>query len=149
MKVYQQIAAWVRSYNETTDDYTSSLYRDFIRQLVQEYLPHGSGIDAGVEVDLLSSTTERLVLISSFHMMNDGGFYCGWWDFKVTVTPSLVSDFNMKVTAPKKDTHFLRDYLYESFDYALSLEVAEGFYAKIRTELKEALAARNCSKVFQ
>jgi len=91
-----------------------------IRRLVHS-LPHGSGIDGKTELDFSRSKPEKLVISGSFHSMDENGYYDGWTDFTVTVTPSLAYGINVKVSGafPRRysDT---RDYLEEVFSEALS-----------------------------
>jgi hypothetical protein len=94
-----------------------------IKKLVDS-LPHGSGIDGKTELDFSRSTPEKLVLTGSYHSMNDGGYYDGWTDFTLTVTPSLAYGFNLKVSGafPRRYAE-TREYLAEVFQEALGTEV--------------------------
>ncbi len=53
--------------------------------------------------------------------MDSNGYYCGWVDYTVTVTPSLTSEFNLRISG--RDYHGLKDSLYETFEHALSTGV--------------------------
>ena len=142
MQVYRQLAQWSRNYHQVQDEGMRASYEEWITRLVREYLPYGSGIDAGVELDLNASSAERIVLVSSFHMLNDGGYYIGWWDFKVTITPSMVLDFNIRVSSCQKDKRLLRPYIAELFSDSLSQVVTDGFYERVHKEMKEALSKK-------
>ena len=50
---------------------------------IKEELPHGSGIDAKWEVDILRNG--NIVFSNSFHNMDESGFYNGWTDFRVII----------------------------------------------------------------
>ena len=86
--------------------------------LARRLLPSGSGIDAGVTLDILASTPERVVFRTSFHHMNDAGMYDGWTDHQVIVTPSLAFGFKLRVTG--RDRNEIKDYLAELFQDVLS-----------------------------
>lgn len=88
-----------------------------LRHMVRNWLPSGSGFDAGTTLDLEASTPERLVFLTSFHHMDDNGGYCGWSDHKVTITPSFMTGFDLKVTGPNKSD--IKDYVASAFHDAL------------------------------
>jgi hypothetical protein len=127
-KVYQVLAysfvAWqncVKSGNKEWED----KHEETIKGIIDS-LPHGSGIDGTTSFDFDESREEKLVINSSYHSMNDDGYYDGWTDIKLVITPSLAFGFNLKVTGsfPRRysDT---KDYLHETFSYALSEEVKD------------------------
>lgn len=77
-----------------------------IRFLVNECLPHGAGFDMGCELVLTTgqvahvlpglrkaqaSTSEKLVIVTSFHHMDEHGGYDGWTHMTVIVTPTFLS----------------------------------------------------------
>lgn len=136
MKVYQQVAAWAGAYKTASNREIADNYPEWIGKLVKGFLPSGSGIDNGVVIDLDKSDGYKLVFTSSFHKMSESGFYCGWWDFKVTVRPSLITDFDLKITSSQKDTQMLRDYLLDIFAHSLSQEIPEEFMEKFREEVR-------------
>lgn len=83
-------------------------------------LPSGSGIDSGVKFDFDASTPEKLVFDFGYHHMNDGGYYDGWTNHSLIVTPSLQFGFSLRITG--KDRNDTKDYLHEIFQYALAEE---------------------------
>ena len=94
-------------------------WNERIEQLVQ-MLPHGSGIDSGTKIDLDKSHADKLVLYTAFHHMNNGGFYDGWTEHTVTVTPGFRS-LNLRISG--RDRNQIKDYLYETYNYALTRAV--------------------------
>ena len=90
--------------------------------LSYNHLPSGSGIDNGSRLDYEKSTPDKLVIVFEYHHMNEHGYYTHWTEHKCTVTPSLVSDFNLKITKGKASEQDL-DYFHDTFDYALREEV--------------------------
>jgi len=91
--------------------------------LVDEYLPNGSGFDLGTMIDLDRSTGNKLVLLTSFHHMNDAGYYVGWTDHEVIVSPDLAFGFALRVTGSNRAG--VKDYMCELFQAALSEEIEE------------------------
>ena|SRR3990172_968558 len=89
---------------------------DHLHEL-EKQLPSGSGIDAGTKIDLEKSTPEKVVLHTSYHHMNDGGFYDGWTDHTVTVTASLAYKVQLKISG--RNRREIKDYLYEVFQSTL------------------------------
>jgi len=84
-------------------------------------LPSGSGIDSAPKFDFDASTPEKLVFDFGYHHMNEVGYYDGWTDHRLIVTPSLQFGFHLRITG--KDRNQTKDYLYEIFQSALSEEV--------------------------
>ena len=122
-KRYQVIASAVqarinckeRSNTEWFDKWTETIERE------TGNLPSGSGINSGVEFDFDASTPEKLVFLFGFRHMNDVGYHDGWTDHQLIVTPSLQFGFHIRITG--KDRNQVKDYLHETFQYALSEEV--------------------------
>jgi hypothetical protein len=83
----------------------------------EKLLPSGSGIDSGTKIDLDRSSEKRIVLTFGFHHMNEGGYYDGWTEHELIVTPSLTSDFDLRITG--RDRNDIKDYLYQVYDHAL------------------------------
>jgi len=75
-------------------------------------LPRGAGFDNG------SFIVKRnpLTIETSFHRMNEYGYYCGWESFTITVAP----DFTITIEPDNGD---LADYVAETFLYCLQEEV--------------------------
>jgi hypothetical protein len=85
------------------------------------YLPSGSGIDSGTQIDIAKSGADKLVFNTSFHHMDEWGSYDGWTDHVVTVKPSLALYFTVSVSG--RDRNDIKDYLAEVFHVALAEEV--------------------------
>jgi len=75
-------------------------------------LPSGSGIDNGITFDFENSSPGKLIFSLGFHHMNDNGYYEGWTDHKLVITPTF-GHFNIKITGPNKRQ--IKDYLYDLF----------------------------------
>jgi len=131
-KVYRTLAGLVearancaRSGNR---EFWHKRHSERLLRLVADYLPSGSGIDAGTTLDVDLSTAERLVFATSFHHMNEGG-YDGWTEHNVIVTPSLHHGIKLRITG--RDRNEIKEYLHEIFHAALTAEIdVSAEYAK-------------------
>lgn len=91
---------------------------------INSKLPSGSGFDSGSTFEIDSSSPDRLVFNTSFHHMNDVGYYDGWTGHNVIVTPSF-DGFNIRVTG--KNRNDIKDYIGEVFHDILSEYVKTSF----------------------
>lgn len=127
-KVYQQLASAMDALKRCESPSANESQREWrdkwgeqIMQIVGDFLPHGSGIDNGVTFDFDLSTGEKLVLHTSYHHMNDGGYYDGWTEHTITVRPSLCFGINISISGRNRNE--IKDYLTETFEYALTREI--------------------------
>jgi hypothetical protein len=126
-RLYQTISKtvdWMTRLNDKNEDLITKKM-----ELIKSMLPCGSGIDSGCEVDWDKSKPEKLIINSAYHLMDEGGGYYTWCYFKVIVTPTLQSDFDMivrPISARDKrlmNKHTLNGYLWDVFNYALLEEI--------------------------
>jgi hypothetical protein len=82
-----------------------------LNHLVAE-LPSGSGVDKGTQLNA-ASTGDKLIFDVSFHHMDEHGYYDGWTDHQVIVTPSLQHEFLLRVTGINKRN--IKEYLTELY----------------------------------
>lgn len=87
----------------------------------KEILPSGSGFDAGTKIDREASTPNKLVLTTSFHHMNDAGYYDGWTEHKVIVKPDLQWGFSLAVTG--RDKRDIKEYIGDMFHNLIGREI--------------------------
>lgn len=123
MKLYQAIAMKIGARLnciKSGNDEWKERHEEDIRKLTDE-LPHGSGIDGENEIDLDRSTSEKIVLHTSYHHMDENGMYDGWTEHTLTVTGSLQFGFGMKISGPNRND--IKDYLHETFADELNREV--------------------------
>lgn len=85
-------------------------------QELTDKLPYGSGIDCGTKIEEL--TSKKCVFTFGFHHMDESGYYDGWTQHKLTVTPTLTGNIH-KITGPNKNA--IKAYLHD-----LYWEVLEG-----------------------
>lgn len=122
MKTYQLIASTVQALhncNKSNNIEWAQKHNDTLHKL-EGKLPSGSGIDCGTKIDKSASNSKKIILTFSFHHMNDGGFYDGWTDHKVIITPSF-NGFDIKITG--RDRNQIKEYLYDVYSFALNEEV--------------------------
>ena len=92
-----------------------------ISELVREHMPSGSGFDCGTTMDIEQSHAEKLVFTTSFHHMNENGYYCGWTEHTVTVTPSFIGGFNLRISG--RNANDIKELVHEAFSHALRTEL--------------------------
>lgn len=119
--LYQELAARIiqrrNCINSNNQEWLKKT-EEAIESLVS-YLPHGSGIDSGTNLDLEASDgRHRIVLHTSFHHMDEGGMYDGWTDHTITVRPDL--SFGLDLTISGRDRNEIKDYLHEVYHGALT-----------------------------
>ena len=103
-----------------------SITDESLRPSLKEYLPSGSGFDTGTTVSYDESTPTFIVLYTSFHKMDENGYYDGWVDLEITVKPQYSKfDLEASPTHYTDDEDDLLDYVYDTFQYALNQDVNE------------------------
>lgn len=125
MKLYQKIAHAIAARKtciERGNHEWQYRHEETIKKLT-DMLPHGSGIDGKNEIDLNKSTGEKIVIHTSFHHMDNNGYYDGWTEHAITVRASLLYGIDMHISG--RDRNEIKDYLHEVFLEALAREVTE------------------------
>lgn len=98
-------------------------HTDKLESLCKEYMPSGSGFDCGTKLDLDASHSEKLVFTASFHHMTEGGYYVGWTEHTITVTPSFIGGFHVRVSGRNRND--IKEYIAEMFANCLDTMVDE------------------------
>ena len=122
--LYSELASKVcamRNCEKTGNAEWRDKHEDSILDLCREYLPSGSGFDAGSHIHFDASHAEKLVFTTSYHHMNEHGYYDGWTEHTVTITPSFIGGFNIRVSGRDRDG--IKEYIAESFCHILKMEV--------------------------
>jgi hypothetical protein len=91
-----------------------------LQAIVREAMPSGSGFDAGTDLDP-SSTSQKLIFNTSFHYMDENGYYDGWTGHRIIATPCLARGFDLRVTG--RDRNGAKDFIADAFNHALNTEV--------------------------
>lgn len=130
MQVYQAIARKIeamRNCNKSGNGEWFTRHNDAIDAIMREHMPRGSGFDCGTEFDVwehVDNWRDKLVFSTSFHHMNETGYYDGWTDHKVIVSPSLSHGFTLRVTG--RDRNGIKEYIADTFHNALSAAYVDG-----------------------
>ncbi len=123
-KVYQEISQLLIAIGNCKaggNDEWRERHTICLREIVQYRLPHGSGIDAGLKIDMEKSNPDNLVFTFGFHFMDSNGYYAGWEYYRMVVKPSLAFDIDIKIYGINRNQ--IKDYLHELMQYALTKEV--------------------------
>ena len=121
-ELYKKLAAKITAYHNCVESHNAvweDQHRNDIVMLTENHMPSGSGIDAGTSFDFNKSKADKLVFNSSYHTMDEYGYYGRWIEFTVTVTPSLQHRYNLNIKGNFGKDHDIKDYLYETFGWAL------------------------------
>ena len=121
MKIYQKIAqtfSALKNCEKLNNSQWFDRHTDTLSAICKEYLPRGSGFDSGTAIDIEESKPNRIVLVSSYHHMNDAGGYDGWTSHTIIITPDLISGFDLRVTG--RDRNEIKKYIEETFCFALN-----------------------------
>lgn len=131
--IYTIIARALDTSLMTSDEMVRDQREAFINCVVEKVFPHGSGFDAGTQFNWKKSTPNKLVFDTSFHHMNDCGYYDGWTVHQVIITPSLSHGYDMCITG--KNKRDIKDYIGDMFGsfHSWEREVAE-IYLESLTE---------------
>lgn len=119
-KIYQQFALTLNAYQNCVEKGNfewEERHLERLESLEREFLPSGSGFDSGTTLDIDASTPNKLVFHTSFHHLHASGYYDGWTDHKVTVTPNLAFGFDLRVSGRNKNG--IKEYIAEVFHSAL------------------------------
>ncbi len=150
--LYQRIASSIEALSNcitSGNKNWQARHEDNANTLTRDFMPSGSGIDCGTKLDVDASLRQmgKLVFTLSFHHMNENGMYDGWTEHKAIVSPSLTSDFDLKVTG--RDRNGIKEYLAETLDFALRREIAQDdngeYFAPDIREAQKAFAAKVAS----
>jgi len=113
---YQEIARkldQMKNLTKTGQGEQAYLVGNLVDKIVRDYLPHGSGFDNGTKLDWDKSNHNKLVFTTAFHHMDINGYYSGWTEHEVIITPDLMFGFNVKVTG--KNRNDIKEYIHSCF----------------------------------
>ena len=96
---------------------------DALAYLEETFLPSGSGFDNGTHIitEGVKKGDEKIRIQANYHHMNDTGYYTGWTEHFVTVTPSLDGLLNISVSGRGKDG--IKEYILLVFHEVLNREL--------------------------
>ena len=125
MLVYQKIAQLLNAHSTCVDLNNTEWiekHNDSIEFICDNILPSGSGIDSGVKFNFDESNPNKLVFNTSFHHMDEYGYYDGWTDHKLILKPSLAFGYNLKITGYNKNE--IKDYLSDVFSSYFDMPIS-------------------------
>ena len=93
-----------------------------IDRLVKEHLPSGSGFDAGTQMAEAEPPHTLLTFQTSFHHLDEHGFYTHWSHHMIRVTPSFTGI--VVKAGGRNDKHDIKGYIEEQFYFALEDDVS-------------------------
>lgn len=120
MKVYKKLAQNTQIFH-TADKMTHVDHAERRIDEIMDNAPSGSGFDAGTKYRLHNSKPNRLEFHVGYHHMNENGFYTGWTYHKITVKPSLIHGFDLKVYG--RNVNNIKEYVEDVFHEWLNSEV--------------------------
>lgn len=120
MKLYQAIANALDAFQRcraTGNDEWANRHEATLTDIAENNLPHGSGFDNGCSI-AATGKPDRITIYAPFHPISENGFYEDWEDYTITVKPSLMRGFTLRITGPKRN----RDYVAETIAECLNEE---------------------------
>ena len=94
-------------------------HEETIHHIERNLLPSGSGIDSGTRIDRDASNATKIVLLCSFHHMDEHGGYDGWTEHKIIVRPAFDS---IDLSISGRNRNDIKSYLAEVYHYCLTSE---------------------------
>lgn len=124
MKRYERIASLktaIRNCEQSGNTEWHGRHSDRLDKLM-DTAPSGSGFDSGTTLadDPLPN---RLIFETAFHHIADAGYYDGWTEHRVTVSPAFIGGFDVHVSG--RDRNGIKDYIAETFQLWLSEDAPE------------------------
>ena len=121
LRAFSEALQAMRNCEKSGNNEWRQRWLDYLAKLQSE-LPHGSGLDGKVEFILDKCNATRVVIFAEFHHMNGHGYYDGWTEHEIIVTPTFCGP-EFRVTG--RDRNSIKDYLAELFDHALDQPAPE------------------------
>lgn len=124
MKLYQKLASIIAAIDncKRSDNTEWQQKHETTLNELMYHLPSGSGFDGRTRLSD-TSTCEKIIFETAFHHMDEVGGYDGWTEHTVTVTGSLLSDFDIQISG--RDRNDIKDYIGDCFHDALSTELED------------------------
>ncbi len=124
MKLYKAIARAIGSRNRCLSKSVGHEailnWEEQIRKF-NDMLPSGSGFDCGTKINLDESNSNKIVINTSFHHMDENGGYNGWTNHAITIRAELEMDFTLRVSG--RDKNQIKEYIAETFNHDLMQDV--------------------------
>jgi hypothetical protein len=98
-------------------------HTEYLEKYLLEKLPHGSGLDYKWYYDYDKSKTNKVVLFSAFHAMNENGMYDKVIEFILTITPNLSHNYDLSITGNFGKYQDIKEYLYDILTESLNQDI--------------------------
>jgi hypothetical protein len=89
-----------------------------IDHLQRNILPSGSGFDNGTRIDLDKSNSNKIVFTTSYHHMNENGYYDGWTHHTITAKACLRFGFSLTISGVNRNQ--VKDHILDVFHELLT-----------------------------
>jgi hypothetical protein len=113
---FAELAIARKSCKEHGNDEWFAKHGETLHKFV-EMLPSGSGFDAGSTFDEDASDDTKLVFHTSFHHMNENGYYDGWTEHKVTAISTFLG---LSITVSGRNRNDIKEYISQAFHETLN-----------------------------
>ena len=116
--IYKQIAREGAAALNCIGEYKDAALQR-IETLERGYLPNGGGFDSGCHI--IEANEQKIIIKSSYHAMDEAGYYNGWYDFTITVKPEFTqTGFSAKIAGAFGKHQEIKDYIIDVFYEHLS-----------------------------
>ena len=123
MKIYEKLSQHLGAWNNCCDSGNTEWkekHWDTVEKIM-EGAPSGSGFDNGTELQNVEGDWDKsLVFSTSFHHMDDNGYYDGWTEHVVTIYPRLSGNIGIRVSGINKRD--IKEYIAECFIHWLTAD---------------------------
>lgn len=93
-----------------------------LNYLEDNFLPSGSGFDQASTIDRVSSGLKRVVIDTSFHHMDEYGFYDRWTYHSVHCIPDF-STYGFRLLIKGNNYKNIKDYIADAYHPILTLSI--------------------------
>lgn len=121
-KIYRKLATHFKAYqncimSNNTD--WQQKHRETIEDIISNHFPSGSGLNSLTHFSFTRSKVNKLVVYTSYHAMNDNGYYDKYIDFTLTIKPSLQFGFDLSIVGNFGKYQDVKEYLYDLYSETL------------------------------
>ena len=93
-RLYQRIANLVH-WHPPSEHFQAQKLDELSR--MEDLLPSGSGFDAGCKIQTNSVPPNRVLITFEYHHMSGIGYYIGWTQHEVLISPNLHHDYHIDI----------------------------------------------------
>lgn len=117
----KSLSSWIQARKNCLTSGNTEWYNKWDDRINEECkkLPSGSGIDAGMKLLTDDCTDKKIIFSFGYHHMNENGFYDGWTEHRLIITPAF-GDLDLRITG--RDRYNTKDYLYDLFNTVFVLD---------------------------